>query len=68
VLKDVLQSLAGIGGLGHNHKVGLVLQLTSNSLTEQDMIMHDDAANFPAGNFFRLDLCMGGHSSSCCEF
>jgi hypothetical protein len=46
---DFSQTLRGVGGFANHSDIGLILQQTPQTLAEQDMVVREDAADFPAG-------------------
>src|SRR5439155_12325615 len=64
MLERLLQRLRNIPGLGHDLHVRLVVQQSLQTLTQQDMVVHQKATNLLLANNVLANLCEGTHRAS----
>jgi hypothetical protein len=62
MLTDGAQALSGVSGFANHLNISLVFQQTPETLTQQEMIMHDHTTNrFVRENYFPW-ICAWGHT------
>jgi hypothetical protein len=61
-LTDFAQTLRGVSGLANHINVSLVFQQSPQTLTQQDMIVHEHTAKCFAGENYFPWICAWGHT------
>ena len=61
-LKKFAQALGCVAGFANHGNVRLILQQTSQALPQQNMVVHEQTADLPAGESYSPKICAWGHT------